>query len=249
MFWRRGKARVEHSRSGQPVFRYDARDRPFELAGAGDEARRAALEEHYARYLGTDWVVWHEIVSDLVHVDVYMWRPTPSRPMYTFATVGMSDRPMTLPSEAAEAGVHRFAELLVCLPPDWPVPADDHSIAPWDDPDAYMPMQSLKYLARFPHEYATWLGFGHSIPNGDPPEPLSAESSLCGWVLLPPVTLPPEFHVLDQPGGAISVFGLVALTRDEIERKLAEGTEALFDGFDAHGVSELLDIGRVSVLR
>lgn len=37
--------------------------------------------------------VWHELVSDLVHLDVHVAEPTPARPYYTVVTSGMSDRP------------------------------------------------------------------------------------------------------------------------------------------------------------
>ena len=31
--------------------------------------------------------------------------------------------------------------------------------------ERFWPIQMLKFLARFPHEYKTWLGWGHTIPN------------------------------------------------------------------------------------
>ncbi len=177
-----------------------------------------------------------------------MWTPTEQRPMFTFVTVGMSDLPMTLPTGAAQNGVAPFAELVVCLPPGWPVPSTPEVIAPWDDPNAYFPIRWLKQLARLPHEYQTWLGFGHTVPNGDPAEPLSSETSLCGWVLLPPVTLPKSFRRLDLNAGPLDFFGIVALHADEMAEKMQHGVNVLFDGFDRHGVTELLDISRGSSL-
>ena len=246
---RRRRDNEERTAGGQPILRHEAVDRPFRLADHGDPAVREAVEAHLEAHLGPSDSVWHEIISDLVHVDVYMWRPTEARPIYTFVTVGMSDRPMTVPAEARQAGCVDRVELVVCLPADWPVPSDPHSIAPWDDPDAYFPIRWLKTLARLPHEYGTWLGFGHSIPNGDPPEALASDTGLCAWVLLPPMTLPDDARELDLPdGGRLELYGIVALHRDEMERKLAQGVESLFDGFDDHGVNELLDVGRPSSL-
>lgn len=192
--------------------------------------------------------MWHEIASDLVHIDVYMWTPTPDRPMYTFATLGMSDLPMSVPREALAKGQADRAELVVCLPPTWPVPdAASGAIAPWDDPDAYFPISWLKQLARLPHEYRTWLAYGHTIPNGDPPVALASTTQLCGWILLPPATLPPSFHHLDVPGGGhVDMFGIVALYPAEMDHKLSYGAESLCEGFDTSGVSELLDIHRPS---
>lgn len=245
---RRKKKDAERSSGGQPIYRHEAVDRPFTPATEADSAVREQLESHLERFLGPIGSVWHEIVSDLVHLDVYMWRPTAERPMYTLVTGGMSDLPMTVPVEVA--GASERAELMICLPPSWPVPADDLAISPWDDPGAYFPMGSLKQLARLPHDYGTWLGFGHTIPNGDPPEPLSAATDLCGWVLLPPMTVPAEFRELETDSvGRIEIFGVVALHRDEMEHKLAHGVESLFDGFDQAGVNELLDVERSTSIR
>ena len=69
-----------------------------------------------------------------------MWRPTPARPFATFATLGMSDRPMTVPPDAVRSGAARYAELVVSLPADWPVP-DGGS---WADEAAFMPVRALK---------------------------------------------------------------------------------------------------------
>ena len=228
------------------TLRHQAVERGFRAAAEPDPVVREAFDAHVAGFLGEDYVVWHEIVSDTIHLDVYMWRPTPDRPFFTFVTSGMSDRPMNVPAGAAQEGVTDLAELVVRLPADWPVPQE--GAAPWDD-DSYFPIRWLKSLARLPSEYDTWLGFGHSIPNGDPAEPLTDGSALVGWVLLPPVTFPDEARSVDLPDGRrIDLFGIIAVTAAELDRKLSGGVTALFDGFDAHGVNEVLDVGRRSTV-
>ena len=243
-----GFARKERSTSGDPILRHTAADRPFTVPTYGPPGLRDALEGHLVAHLGPCDAVWHEIVSDLVHLDVFMWAPTDERPMYTFVTVGMSDLPMTLPRSARREGRAERAELMLCLQPDWPVPDHERAAAPWDDPDAWFPIEWLKRLARLPHDHRTWVAFGHTIPNDDPPQRLAATTQLCGWVLLPPMTLPKSFWQLDAPAGRIDLFGIIALHRDEMEHKLAHGVEALFDGFDRHQVSELLAVDRPSSL-
>lgn len=117
---------------------------------------------------------------------------------------------MSVPPEAIAQGVSPFAELMVCLPADWPVPAESYAVAPWEDDRAYFPIRGLKMLARLPHEYGTFLGFGHTIPNGDPAEPLVEGSQLCGWLLLPPVTLPEAVRSVTVPDGRrVDLFGIV----------------------------------------
>jgi len=58
----------------------------------------------------------------------------------------------------------RWAELVLCLSRDWPVGQTDIN-----DERHFWPLPWLWKLARFPHEYRTWLGYGHTVPNGDPP--------------------------------------------------------------------------------
>lgn len=245
MFGRRRKS-PEPSSPG-PTLRHAAVERGWRAAAESDPVVREAFDAHVERFLGGGFVVWHEIVSDTLHLDVYMWRPTAERPYYTFVTSGMSDLPMALPAGASEDGTSDLAELVVCLPPDWPVP--DSGMAPWDD-DSYFPVYWLKSLARLPSEYDTWVGFGHSIPNGDPAEPLTTGTSLVGWVLLPPMTLPEEGRSVALPDGRrIDLFGIIGVTQAELDRKLTAGVGSLFDGFDAAGVNEGLDVGRESTVR
>lgn len=247
---RKRRQEEERSASGSPIYRHQASDRDWTPPADGDEGVHQAIEAHYEAHLGPCETVLHEIVSDLVHLDVYHWPPTPDRPVHTFATVGMSDRPMAVPDGALEDGAARRAELLVCLPEGWPVPSQEvGSISPWEDEDNYFPIRWLKQLARLPHEYDTWLGFGHTVPNGDPPRPLADTTGLSGWVLLPPMSLPASGRHVELPDGStLDLFGIVALHPDELDRKLADGIDALYDGFDEHGVSEVLDIRRPSSL-
>src|SRR5580704_12236807 len=138
-----------------------------------------AIVSHVEKHIGKPATVLHELVSDLVHVDIHVVAPTPKRNYYTLVTSGMSDRPMTVPDEFQK---YRFAEVMICLPSDWPM-EQEH----WKDQRNYWPIELLKVLARFPHMYSTWLGPGHTVPNGDPPLAYAANTKMCCAFLLPPV--------------------------------------------------------------
>lgn len=236
----------ERTRAGQPVFRHTESSSSTDVAPP-DEAVRAALAIHLDEYLGPISTTFAEIVSEKVRLDILIWNPTPDRPMYTLMTQGMSDLPMTVPAGAVAAGAAQRAELMLCLPPDWTMPSDANPKA-WSDPDAYFPVRFMKVLGRLPHEYNTWLGIGHTIPNGDPPEPMSNTTRLCGWLVYEPVTLPPEFARVDVDGvGDVAILSMIALYPDEMQQKLDRGTESLVDGLASHNVTELLDLRRPSV--
>lgn len=231
----------EVSASGAPIFRHGERTKPFELA-TGDPDAIQKLEAHLARFLGEPRMVWHEIVSDLVHVDVHEYPPRKDRPFTTLVTTGMSDRPMRVPDEAPAP---RYAELLICLPEGWPMDREA-----FEDERNYWPIRALKAMARFPHAYDTWLGWGHTIPNGDPPQPLAPGVPFSSVLVELPVTLPQEFHTVELSAEKkVAFFSLVPLHDDELRLKLTKGLEALEELFDAKGVNEVVDVKRPSVAR
>lgn len=229
---------MERSESGQPIYRHKGREREFEPA-VGHSETIGQIEQHIERHIGPIVNVYHELMSELVHIDVHIVEPTAERDYYTLVTSGMSDRPMNAPEGAEHL---RYAELVLGLPADWPMEQDD-----WKNDENYLPVRLLKFLARFPHEYDTWLWSLHTVPNGDPPQPYAGNTTLCGAMLLPPITTDEEFWELAADDEKrIHFFGVVPLHADEMELKLKEGADSLFDGFDEHGVSEVLDPGRPS---
>lgn len=232
---------IERSESGSPVYRHKNIDRDFEFA-VGDSENIDRISDHIERHAGPVGNVFHELISDLVHIDVHIVEPTPQRNVFTLVTSGMSDRAMNAPEGAED---FRYAELLICLPPDWPMGEEA-----WKSAANYWPIRTLKFLARFPHEYQTWLAAMHTIPNGNPPEPFAHNCGMSGVILLPPVTLPESFHQLAiDSEKTIHFLSVIPLYADEMDLKLREGAEALFDGFERDRVSEILNPQRPSIVK
>jgi len=234
----------ERSPAGQPIYRHKERTKPFEPA-IGDMETIGAVERHIAVHLGEVDSVFHEIISDLVHIDVHVVKPTEERPWYSLVTSGMSDRPMNTPEGAHDV---RFAELMINLPADWPLESKDKPGQINGDPKAYWPIGWLKMIARMPYEYSTWVGFGHTIPNGDPPEPFADNTNFIGTILLPPLLAPEGFHELKLEGRTVYFYALCPLYAEEMDQKLKGGTESLFDALQKAGVSptevEVVTLGR-----
>jgi Suppressor of fused protein (SUFU) len=230
---------AEYSESGVRIWRHEAKEKAFQIA-EGDAEALEAIERHLEKYVGKLETVLHEIVSDLVHIDVHVVAPTTERNFYTLITSGMSDLPMNAPDGAEE---FRFAELLICLPADWVIPKVN-------DEEHWWPIRCLKYLARFPHEYDTWLAEGHTIPNSDPPEPFASNTQLCCALLTPPLLFGDEFRSLKiREDKTINFYSLLPIYKEEMEFKLKHGGEQLYDRFDQAGINELLDINRKNVCR
>ncbi|WP_407364601.1 suppressor of fused domain protein (plasmid) [Pseudomonas luteola] len=223
------------SLSGSPIFTYTDGEKEWQ-APHGEECIEE-ISTHIERHLGEVNGVFHELVSDTVHIDVHYVKPTRERPYHTLITSGMSDLPMSLPEQVDAT---RFMELLVTLPEQWLVDQEAFANEAW-----YWPIRQLKYLARFPHKYDTWLGWGHTIPNGQPAEPFADNTRLSGVILLPSVNVPEEFFTLEiNPEKTIEFYSIVPLYEEEMNLKLARGTDALLERFDKYGISDIIQIDR-----
>lgn len=227
------------SMGGSRIYRHGE---PSAWQDAAEEGCIEAITKHIEAHLGVVDSVFHEVLSDTVHVDVHLVRPTAERPYVRLVTSGMSDLPMTIP---AGEDVPRFAELLVTLPGTWKLDTESFEDETW-----YWPLRLLKGLARLPHKHATWLGFGHTVPNGDPPTPYAPNTRLCGAITLLPISVPSGFHKLRiDEAKEITFYAAVPLFEEEMNLKLRSGTDALLDRFEAKGISDIVDPARSNVAK
>lgn len=220
-----------------PVYRYQPDER---VCGevAEDPQLTAAVMAHLEEHAGAVETVLHEIVADLVRLDIAVLPPAEDRPFLTLSTLGMSARRMAVPEKFREFAQER-AELILLLPPDWDL----------DDPDSAWPIEFLKAVGRLPFEYDTWLGIFHTVPNGHPPTPLAAGTLLSGVLIAGPLQLPQSLATLTLPSGEeVAIYTLVFLTADELAFKVRHGAEPMFPHLEAGGVDELLRPGRPSCL-
>jgi hypothetical protein len=232
---------AEFSESGSPVYRHKSREKPFEHV-FGNAEHIKAIGLHLDKHLGPPGLVFHELVSDLVHIDIHTVPSRPDRNFQTLITSGMSERAMKTPAGAEEWA---YAELMICLPPEWRMCQED-----FKDENNYWPIRLLKMLARFPHEYDTWLGVFHTVPYGNPGEPMASKNRFTGAILAPPVLAPEEFWRFQvHPELTINFLAVIPLYAEEMEFKLKHGAEALFERFDAANVTELVDINRKNVVK
>jgi len=175
-----------------------------------------AISAHIVTHLGEVDTVFHEIASSIVHIDVHIVKPSTQFPYIRLVTSGMSDLRMNVPEEL---DVPKFLELMVTLPPEWKVDSESFNDENW-----YWPVRLLKFLVRFPHQYSTWFGYGHTIPNEDPPKPYAPKTRLCCALILPSPTVPEKFISLEiSPEKTIYFLAVLPLYAEEMQQKLKEG--------------------------
>lgn len=230
----------EVSTGGSAVYRHEPRRGGPTWAGARDPERMTDIQDHIGRHLGEVASLHAEIVSDEVHLDVALVPPSPERPFQTLVTMGMSERPMTLPPEQRQAGAIDRAELVVLVPPQWDL----------TDERLFWPLRTLKHLARLPHQYRTWLGPGHTVPNGDPPAPYAHGTKLAGALIGPLAEIVDGLGTLRRAGGEqIQFLSVTYVTADEMDFKLKRGDAGLIERLGEAGVYGLVEATRPSVVK
>jgi hypothetical protein len=232
-----------YSESGSPIVQHEPQQQSFKVADS-DEISHNAISQHIEQYVGSSSWVFHELISDLVHIDIHIVNPTPERNYFTLITSGMSDLPMTTPKRYENA---RYTEMVICLPPTWLL--DKESLK---DESNYWPIRWLKILARFPHEYKTWLHALHTVPNGDPAMPYAENTELCCALLSWPILFGDGFKKLKaKENKTINFLAFVPLYQEEVDFKLKYGFNRFLDQLDATDVTltELLDIHRENICK
>ena len=93
----------EVSPGGSTIYKHD------EVKDEGWRAPQAygvfaeEINEYFSKvFPDREEFVFHEIISDLVHIDVNIMRPNETAPYYFVYTTGMSDLPMHVPTEIEE---------------------------------------------------------------------------------------------------------------------------------------------------
>lgn len=232
----------EFSESGAPIYRYEDKEFEFQAPEEIDTHAKELFETHIEKYIGPINMVFHEVLSHLVHIDVYHISPTDDRPFHTLITHGMSDKAMNVPEGLEE---FQYTELMCFLPPE-----TDVSENGFKDFKNYWAVENLKFLARFPHEYNTWLGFGHTIQNGDPIEPFLKETKLCASLIVPPILLHEEFSVFESENNkTIHIYNVFPIYKEEMDFKMKNGAEELLEKFDEYELTDIYDIHRVNTCK
>ena len=97
--------------------------------------------------------------------------------------------------------------------------------------------------------YNTWLGEGHTVTHGNPPEPMADKNSFVGVILLPSVTLPEDFLTIRTNNKTINIYSMIPLYQEEMDYKLKYGLEGLLNKFDTYGIKEIIDINRTNTCK
>lgn len=216
-----GKKDKGKTKDGTNIYTYENTENRNQI-NVSEMLYTKEIRDHFDKvFPGRVTNVFHEIISDIVHIDVHFMEPTDGEPFTVVYTTGMSDLPMTLPDELEKEYEHlKRAELMLFLPVSWPIGSEA-----FNDERYYWPVKLLKQLARFPHEYNTWLGYGHTIPNSAEYDSYADNTRLNGAILS---ALKEEISLIKtKDGRTINIYSVIPLYKEEMDYKLEYGMDAL----------------------
>ena len=202
----------------------------------------ASIIEHIEKHIGEISFVINKAgieSAQNIQLDICVISPTKERNYYTLITCGMSNLPMTPPKDLGGENVY-FCELMMCLPADWKITAEDLK----DNKNSW-PFEQLDLLAKYPYNNSTWLWSGHTVGIGRDPTPFASNTDFCAWLIEIPLYFPQEFLLLNvAPKKGIVFFNAYPLYKEEVEYKINHGVERLEQLINTHGINEVIDIHR-----
>ncbi|MBD3194432.1 MAG: hypothetical protein GF317_05205 [Candidatus Lokiarchaeota archaeon] len=220
------------------------------------------IEDHIERHIGKIGNILHDRSNFEVHIDIFIVPPTEERNYYYLITSGMSEKPMHAPPNSWKwwgfdfdrMGVPerdraifelRFAELMIKLPPDWPMPEGKI-----EENDYSWPFEELISLIRYVHNNKEWFWVNHTM-GGRNKNTFSENTELTGWLFtFPKGNIPKEFNSLKvNRHKAIYFLQLIPLYYEEIQYAIEHETEALLNLFGKNEISDYVDIKRKNVCR
>ena len=223
------------------------------------------ITRHIDRTIGYSPMVFHEIISTDIHLDLHIVPPHEGPPtadhpygrnFYTIVTSGMSARPVPAPpssvvsaSDACEC--QRHFELMIALPGDWPGLRHDGTFVEdsMSEEDNWWPIRWLKMLARLPHENDMWVGAGCTVPNHPPEQSYAPHTGFSCMLLMPSALHPASRRLVAHDDLTIEFLALWPLYPEEMALKLQRGLGALRDAFAEAHITDLVDNRRRNVAR
>lgn len=186
------------------------------------EAELVVVQAHIKQHFGDFSQVINEVESPDICLEIAIIPPRPEHNYYTLVTMGMGAHQMNVPEDEPQAELER-AELLINLPPNWPL-ADEALL----EEAHFWPVRLLRQIARLPIVDDTWLDWGHIVRNAG--EPYAENTELCCVLLLSPGVFGEPSYECTLPGGElVNFYQLIPLYQEELDFVLENGLESFLE--------------------
>lgn len=159
-------------------------------------------------------------------------------PVTVIMTNGLSEYEMNVPESLKGL---EYNELYFCLPSYW-------DLEDIDNPNMNWVLPWIQRLTDYVLDKQTWFGHGHTMPCGKDMVSLSPTMHQNHLFLSNPILLEKELEFLKVNEKNVHFLAIIPMFPDEMDYKQGKGTLKLMRKFLSHGVTELLDDYRKTVL-
>lgn len=201
------------------------------------------LDQHLTEfYSPLEILVFEELNPIGFQLDVFCIRPRGAS-FQVILTSGMSTASMKVPAKVSDPLTHRYAELMMVLPADWPLSATMPS-----KPEQDWPVTALKQIARLPFEQNAFVSWGNTILHDPYFQPYHESVGFVGSLLIRTVTRPDVFRRFHSPHGPINIFSVFPLYKEELLFIEEKGYAEFYRLLAEKNVVECLDPKRPNVV-
>lgn len=201
------------------------------------EEETEQFEKYIKKSIGNYEMVYHELYSPDVHIDIIVIPPTKDREYYTLVTEGVGAYKMNTPSIMKKYDLDRM-ELVAYLPKEWNMNMEDEKYT-WV-------IQQMKTIARTPIELDSWVSFGHSFANDEKAKKtFSTNTKYSAIILLNPLDNKNKCLELKLPDkGTINFYQLFPLYSEEYMYLRKNGLEQLHNKIPDKDRFPIININR-----
>ena len=201
-----------------------------------DDNEIEIIDEFISDTFGDYENVFHEIASPDIHLDVCIVDPSEQEPCYKLVTMGAGAFRMPVPEEYEKYQIN-YAEYVIYLPKDWDINSSKE--------EDYWPIRLLKDTARLPIWEDTWLSYGHTTQHDAEGSAYASNTRFNSIVL----NYAGDNRLIMPSGKVINFYEIIPLYPEELDFKLENNADILFDMFNKKNISyKPIDLNRKSVI-
>ena len=111
-------------------------------------------------------------------------------------------------------------------------------------------LDALRELAIYPRVTASYLGWGHTVGNGEKREPYHSDTRLCGMLIYPPVMQDDmTFYTFKEENKTTYIYDVMPLYEEEMDFILNNSGDIYFSKSKESGVSQVIERNRKNVCK
>ncbi|NLL05368.1 MAG: hypothetical protein GX270_06175 [Clostridiaceae bacterium] len=173
-----------------------------------------------------------------VAITVHVIPASAEREYITLITTGMSDQPI---KGSQSSNNSRYAELLIKLPPDWPITETEMK-----EESNNWPLLWLRQIAHMPHVSNEAIGEGTIISNGEPPQSFAKNTKLSSMLITSLVSETNDISksIYKRQEDVINFYSLIPIYEEERKLSYTKGFWELLDLFRNSGYKGVVDGNR-----